>query len=247
MAYINDLYIHVVDEDVNDEVETSTHSVESGIDITDTIREKPITLSLTGKIVDYDYINSPAVPVSDYDNVEINGYSFAMQTNAATKKASEVLQRLKQFMHKGALIHFQGRNDIYPMQIKSISTSHPYTNAGGADFTMELQELRIANNSYVEPQNTEVPQEAALNDGGVQQVEKGDAQEVWHTTRSGDTVWGLVEAPSAPYKGLIRGEIDGVSYSAIDWVMQKNPSAFSVFGDFRTMQNGVNILVGYKE
>jgi hypothetical protein len=78
----------------------------------------------------------------------------------------------------------------------------------------------------------------------VQQISTGDNSEVWYTVQIGDSVYGLVAADDAPYKNLRRDPIDGVSYSAMEWVMRTNPSAFDVFGDYDTLQADVKILLG---
>ncbi len=249
LAYINDLYIHVVDEELSLESEISSHPVETGIDVIDTIKESPAILSLTGKIVDYEAINWQ-LELGLGEVFEINGHTYTRPGDLwgfyYTVKAADTLAKLKQIKATGAIVHYLGRNDVANLQIKSLKTTHPYTNAGGADFTMELQQFRAAGNSYIEPVQAEQT-EAAVSDGGQQQVEKGDTTEVTHTVKPGDTVWGLVEAADAPYKNLSRPAIDGQEYSARDWVMAKNPEAFSVYGDFRTMQNGATIIVGYNE
>ena len=51
MALINDLYVFVDKEDVNRGIDTVTHPVEEGIDITDHVRRNPISISLSGEIV----------------------------------------------------------------------------------------------------------------------------------------------------------------------------------------------------
>lgn len=51
MAFINNYYVFVETEDVTRGVETSTHAVESGLDITDNVKRLPVVLSLSGKIV----------------------------------------------------------------------------------------------------------------------------------------------------------------------------------------------------
>lgn len=53
MALINGIYLHVKDEKLAREVQKSTHSVENGIDLTDTIKPSPNALSLSGEIVNY--------------------------------------------------------------------------------------------------------------------------------------------------------------------------------------------------
>ena len=49
---------------------------------------------------------------------------------------------------------YVGRNSVSNLQIQSFSTSHPYTNAGGADFDMTLKEIRIAKSAYNKSSNT---------------------------------------------------------------------------------------------
>lgn len=120
MAIINGLYIHVVDESLSTDVETTSHPVEKGIDLTDTVREKPFSLSISGKIVDY-----------------------------GEMKSHEVLSKIKKLQADGSLINYSGRNAVTGVQIQSFNTSHPNTNHGGADFDMELKQVRIAKSSYV--------------------------------------------------------------------------------------------------
>ena len=42
MALINGLYIHVTDEKINKDTDVSSHSVESGINVTDTVKPKQV-------------------------------------------------------------------------------------------------------------------------------------------------------------------------------------------------------------
>lgn len=119
MATINGIYIFVTDEELSRDIESTDHPVEQGIDITATIRNKPLRLSLKGKIVD------------------ANGMS-----------ANDILTKINDLRKKGSLINYSGRNTATNLQIQSFKTSHPYTNAGGADYEMELKEVRIAKSSY---------------------------------------------------------------------------------------------------
>ena len=223
MAFTNGLYVHVVDEELTSDVEISSHPVEEGIDFSDTMKRNPSILSISGKIVDY--------PLPVMDGVYVRAYT--------------ILECLKADKDAGRLITYQGRNICYNYQITSFSTTHPNTNTGGADFTMELQECRIAGNAYIET-TPELVTDSTLNDGGTQQIEKAETTEVYYAVKAGDCVWNLVEASGAPYKSLSRPAIDGQEYSACDWVMQMNPGAFSRSGDFRTLQIGANLLMGYR-
>lgn len=120
MAILNGLYIHVVDESAEWEVESTSHPVEQGIPTTDTVKPKALTIKLSGKIVDYDGMN-----------------------------ASQVLSKIKAWQASGSLMMYRGRNVASDMQIRSFESDHPNTNSGGADFDMTLMQVRIAKSAYV--------------------------------------------------------------------------------------------------
>lgn len=132
MAIINGLYIHVVDESLAADVATTSHPVESGIPTTDTVRVKPISLALSGKIVDY-----------------------------GSMTATQVIAKLNELKNSGSLVEYRGRNVASSMQIQMLETKHPNTNNGGADFTMELQQVRIAKSAYVPKKPEEKEKEDA--------------------------------------------------------------------------------------
>lgn len=127
MALINGVYVHVTDESVTRDVEATTHPVEDGIPLTDTVRPSALSISLSGKIVAY-----------------------------GNMTASEVIVQLKKWQNSGSLIDYRGRNVASSMQIRSFETSHPNTNSGGADFSMELVQVRIAKSAYT-PQKQTAP------------------------------------------------------------------------------------------
>ena len=122
MALINNYYIHVVDEKVETSVESSTHPVESGIVITDTVKPNPKTIDISGMIVD-----------------------------AGFYKASEIISALEKLMGSGSLIKYSGQNIASNMQIQSFNHSHPNTVFGGCEFDITLKEVRFAQPSYKAP------------------------------------------------------------------------------------------------
>ena len=205
MALINNIPIFVESEEVDSGVESTSHPVEKGVDITDHIKKNPVGLSLQGKIVD-----------------------------RGGMKAADILAKIKQLKDSGSLITYVGRNAMGNMQIQGFSTSHPNTVWGGCEFSMTLKEVRIAKPAY----NASTKK----NNGGTQQVDKGENKNVYHTVKKGDCIWNLV---TKQYKSL------EPKYSKImdkcNWVMQQNPNAFSRKGDFRTLQIGKKILVGYRK
>lgn len=125
MALLGGYYIFVEDEEVARDVKGTSHPAESGLDVTSTIRREPVQISLKGKIVDYDNVT-----------------------------ASDVLAKLYELQKKGSLLSYTGRNAQQNLQIHKFTTSHPNTNAGGADFTMTLKEIRIAKSSYTSASGT---------------------------------------------------------------------------------------------
>ena len=130
MAIINGLYIHVVDESLERGVEATSHPVEEGVPTSDTVKSKALTIALSGKIVDY-----------------------------GEMKAAQILGQIKAWMAAGSLVTYQGRSIASSLQIRSFQTEHPYTNHGGADFTMTLTEVRIAKSAYVPQKESDTVRE----------------------------------------------------------------------------------------
>lgn len=51
MAFLNNIYLFVVDEKVSRDVAISSHPVEKGLDITDNIKRSPLVINISGEIV----------------------------------------------------------------------------------------------------------------------------------------------------------------------------------------------------
>lgn len=229
------VYVFVENEDIDRSTETSSHPVENGINIIDTTKRKPITLSISGVLVEY--VTTP----SEY--LTSSPYTISKKKRR-TVKASEVLSDLINMQAKGELVSYIGRNICPNMLITSFSTGHPNEVTGGATFDMTLTECRFAQNAYVEPAGGQT-------NGGEQQVDKGDGEEVWYTVQKGDTIWWLIwrkkDGTRADYRDLKREGADANSWEQNrDWVMNKNPNAFSRPGNDRTMQIGRKLLLGYR-
>lgn len=350
MALINGIYIHVTDESIDRGVTRASHSVETGIAVTDTIKPEAKTISLTGEIVDYDattisappenssitawlsmvkkdvgavyevmdfatlslivtleggasftdtgqiqYFDADGTPVNctepqkekvaqvkfelnmpylsaaritgDSDSCfniinksttgyEVQDYNADDETAASStyfgesgrvrtefvysdnssvsepatdthRTAAWCIEQIEAMEYAGALIKYEGRNLVENYQIKSFSTSHPNTIAGGASFTMTLEEFRGATNSFIAPNSsTNEGVNSTIPSEGVQQIIQGDNSEVWYEVRLGDCLYNLVSADNAEYRDLKREPIDGKELDAISWVMAKNPHAF---------------------
>lgn len=119
MATINNIPIFVETENVNRNTEGTEHPVENGLPTTDIISNKPITVSLTGKIVD-----------------------------AGTYKAKDIITKIENLRTSGSLISYSGCDVFGNYQIRSFNTDKNYQIWGGANFSMELIEVRIAQSAY---------------------------------------------------------------------------------------------------
>lgn len=127
MSYINGYYIFVENEKVSRDVEVSSHSVEKGLDITDNIKRSPITISLSGLIVDY------------------------KNSNGATVTAKTVYQNLINLNAKGLYVKYEGVNSISKAIIEKLETENTNSAYGAYSFSMDIKEIRIANSAYVAP------------------------------------------------------------------------------------------------
>lgn len=159
------------------------------------------------------------------------------------KDANNKLKTIVSLHQKGALCKYVGRTSLSNCIIEDFSTGHPNSIWGGCEFSMTLKEIRTAKSAY---------KPGTKKKAGTQQIKKATPKKtttapwVYHTVKKGNTVWSLVASSKAPYKSLKRPAINGKNYSACDWVMAKNPNAFSRKGDFGTLKVGYKLIVGRK-
>ena len=177
------------------------------------------------------------------DHVKKNATTLSLTGEIVGKNASSVRTKLRQMHQTGVVCSYSGRCILSNCLITEFSTSHPNTIWGGCEFSMTLKEIRTASTSY---KATTKKTKTTKKTGTQQKTTKSKVTNVYHKVKKGDTVWALVASSKAPYKNLKRPAINGKSYSACDWVMAKNSSAFSRKGDFRTLQIGKKLLVGQK-
>lgn len=127
MALLNNIYVLVEQEDLNNDVETVTHPTETGFPTASSVRKSPISLSISGKIA-----------------------------NTGELTATQIIAKLKKLQTDGSLIKYEGQcGTINNLQIQSFRDSYNHKNYGGSDFSMSLIEVKIAKSAYVEPE-TEV-------------------------------------------------------------------------------------------
>lgn len=120
MAYLNNQYIFVETDDIKDDLESTSHPVEEGMELTDSIKNKPISISLNGRIV-------------DDGNV----------------KATTIVSKIEEMKRVGSLIKYRNGNITADnMQIQSFRRKQSNAVHGGFVYDMELKQVRIAKNSY---------------------------------------------------------------------------------------------------
>lgn len=119
MPTINNIYVWVEGEDVDRSVTVPQHPVETGLPITDNVRKNPKILSISGKIVDTSNLSAKAI-----------------------------ISKIEELKNSGSLIKYSGRNVLGNYLISSFRTSENKDIWGGANFSMELVEARIAKSAY---------------------------------------------------------------------------------------------------
>lgn len=205
IGLVNNNYVLCETESVSYAGESTSHSVERGVDISDHYKRQPITLSISGVIADTE-----------------------------NKKSSEIISNIKKLQKEGSLIKYVGRITLGNMQIQSFDTEYSNKNWGGCSFDMELKEIRIANSAYDAAKSAKLAAQAA-------QTSQGDNSKVWHVVKKGECCWYYA---TKPYKNL--KPTFPTIMKKCEWIMQQNPTAFSRKGDFRTLQIGRKIYVGYR-
>lgn len=171
MATLNGLYIFVEDESLNRDVEITSHSVERGLDITDSVRRNPYTISISGKIVGED--------------------SAIIQSKIAGFMSSSTLVNYsgRNYMYDALITKFETShpNTVYggcdfSMEIKQV----------------RFAKSSYVKNFKITP--TEVKTKT-IDNGGTQQVQNNNTSTyVTHTVKNGDTVNTLCGPKQTPYR-----------------------------------------------
>ena len=172
------------------------------------------------------------------DHVKKKAISISLSGEIVGKNAKNTLSKIRTAHQNGTVCKYAGRVTLSNCLITDLSISTSNKIWGGYEFSMTLKQVRTAKTSYKVYYSTKKKTTTQ------QKTKKSTTTYVYHTVKKGDCVWNLVAASNAPYKNLKRPAINGKSYSACDWVMQMNQSAFSRRGDFRTLQIGKKLNVG---
>lgn len=170
------------------------------------------------------------------DHVKKKAISISLSGEIVGKNASSILSKIRTAHQNGKVCKYVGRVTLSNCLIADLSITTSNKVWGGYEFSMTLKQVRTAKTSYKSSKKKKTTTQ--------QKTKKSASKYVYHTVKKGDCVWNLVAASKAPYKNLKRPAIKGKSYSACDWVMQMNQSAFSRRGDFGTLQIGKKLNVG---
>lgn len=153
-------------------------------------------------------------------------------TGAAAK-----ISAIKQMQKKGTLVNYIGRNYANNYQIITFNTSHPNTVAGGCDFDMTLREVRIAKSPYKVDKTTASSKKTAIKSitktGMQQRQTNSTAEGIYHVVKRGETAYSIAQKYNS--KGATMKKI-----------MDDNPNAPKVAGDWTTLQVGTKLFVAYR-
>lgn len=177
MAKLNSLYLHVEKEALDNDVNVPQHPVENGIRISDHIERLPQSLSLSGKIL--------------------------RKTSSAVNSAIASIINLEK---QGKVATYTGRKVYHNMVVKNFSYDADSNIANGFNFTMTLQEIRIAGKSYKTGSKSAKPESTS----GQKQTQNKNTGKATHTVRKGDTLWALAPKYGTTWQQLqkLNGNID---------------------------------------
>jgi hypothetical protein len=169
------------------------------------------------------------------DHVKRNAQTLSIDGCIVGKNYKKQIEQIQAWQNSGTIVEYIGQNVFDKGIITSFTTDHPNT-INSVKFSMEIQEIRVASKAvYTTVKVYKAP---------LQQVQKNNtSEEVYHTVKAGDCIWALVV--TGPYKNL-KPHTGLDPWPRCNWCMEHNQSAFSRPGDFRTLQIGKRILVGYR-
>ncbi len=121
MALLNNYYVHVKSETIENGYTKTNNPVEEGVDLTDHIERNLIKLKLDGTLID-----TPKIT------------------------AGKMYSQLQIWANEGTVIEFRGRNVINAV-ITNISKTSTCEISNGAEVTIDLEEIRIAKSPYTAP------------------------------------------------------------------------------------------------
>ncbi|MEQ6856067.1 phage baseplate protein [Lysinibacillus capsici] len=158
MAKLNGIHLHVERESLINDVNVPQHPVEKGIKLSDHVERLPQSLSLTGKIL-----------------------------RKSGSQVNSVISDIANLQKNGTQVTYSGRKVYHNMVVKNFSYDADANIANGFNFTIVLQEIRIAGQSYKTGAKSAQPESKA----GLKQTQGQNTGKQYHTVKKGDTYWAL--------------------------------------------------------
>ncbi len=125
------------------------------------------------------------------DHVRPNADEYSIQGVLVGTDAPDKLAKLLQFRKEGLILDYIGRNGIYGVVIKGISTEHHVRIRNGLYFTMTLVQVRTAGSIAMQ---IRLPSAKPITNVGVKQPEgEVEAKPEIYIIRSGDTLTALAK------------------------------------------------------
>lgn len=178
MATLNGMYVFVDSEDISNDVEVTSHSVEQGMNLTDNVRRTGKTLSIKGYLVG-ESVHETSLKIEELQNkgslVDYRGdfYFTGLLITSFKKSTSQEAS--------GAL--------AFTMELSMARI------AESAYVPPPPKPPKAASNKNASNGKTK----KKTNAGTKQTTKKSTKKWVYHTVKKGDTVWALV---NGPYKSL---------------------------------------------
>lgn len=158
MAKLNGIELHVEKESLSNDVNVPQHPVEKGIKLSDHVERLPQGLSLSGKIL-----------------------------RDKGSQVNSVISDIMKLQKEGKPVTYSGRKVYHNMAVKNFSYDADANIANGFNCTLNLQEIRIASQSY----KTGSKSAQSESKSGLKQTQDKNTGKQYHTVKKGDTYWEL--------------------------------------------------------
>lgn len=118
------------------------------------------------------------------DNVKREPLEISISGKLVGSDAESVKSNLKALMEKGSYVKYVGKEILSNAVITAFNTSHSIEIDGGMEFDMTIREIRVARSAYRDTSAGKTVK------SGTQQIIRNN-KEVYHTVKSGDTLYSL--------------------------------------------------------
>lgn len=160
MALINNLYVCATSEEVNESVSTTEHPVESGLPLTDNVRRNAMKLSVSGYIVD-----------------------------SGSMDASSIADKLSSYSKNGQYVQYVGRVILSNALITDFTTQYSNAVSGGCQFSMTIQEIRVAKSAT----NSALKRIASQKQITYRTTTTTTQKDKYHIVKKGDCLWNIAK------------------------------------------------------